>query len=292
MWKTDNFQIEVPEIYQLEVTNQCSLKCPMCIRTDFRVARRIGYLDPGLITIMDKRGDFEGSYFVELQFAGEPLLHPQLERIIDSLHQIGLKVGLSTNGTLIKSQLKALKKLDFLTISVDSVDPVEYGKFRGGTQFDRLRQGIENVLSLQPRPKIDLQVIDYSDKPSNLNALNLFAQEKGWNVVCRSVLDCFAAYQGRPYPENRLSELCLNPWLSVSVHWDGNVVPCCFSMGEQVVYGNLYNESLKDIWNKSQERQALIQRMRQGINQLPCSLCYMRSPVLFHQSMLMEDMKK
>ena len=289
MWTAQTFQVEVPEVYQIEVTNNCNLRCPTCIREDPRVIRKKGFLNPDLIDLMAKRGDFEGSYFVELQFAGEPLLHPDLSLIIDKLHTARVKVGLSTNGTLIgKKTLPALGKLDYLTISVDSPIHKEYQELRQAKLNDLIKK-INLVMEMPIVPIVDLQAILFKD--SRLAKLKKLAVDNNWKVTCREVPDCFAAYQGRWFPPEPMSELCLNPWLSVSVHWDGSVVPCCFAFGRQVVYGDLWVDSLKDIWSKSMTRKALIRRMKKGLYAMPCDLCYMRSPVLFHMRMLMENMK-
>lgn len=237
---------------------------------------------------MVSRGDFGGSYFVELQMTGEPLLHPQLGEIIKIVKSTGVKIGLSTNGLLIEKQLAVIKELDTLTISVDSVSE-DYEKIRvGGNQW-RLFKGIESALSSSPRPVIDLQVIDFHGTASNLPSLITLAKERQWDVICRSVPDCFAAYHDEPYPKDRLGELCLNPWLSVSVHWEGTVSSCCFDFGGHNNYGNLHQQSLKDIWNTSVERKELMVRQRAGVNQFPCTHCYMRSPALFHLRMLQAD---
>ena len=73
--------VTLPEIYQVELTNACDLECPMCLRsTD--MLRHPGLLDLDLLRKMYYRGDFRGSYYVELQMAGEPTMHPNLEPVI------------------------------------------------------------------------------------------------------------------------------------------------------------------------------------------------------------------
>jgi len=293
-WEATTFQVEVPEIYQLETTNSCNLSCPACIRQDVRVKRPVGFLDLALLRKMIVRGDFAGSYFVELQMYGEPLLHPQLFDIIKMVKSTGCKVGMSTNGVLLLENLHVIKELDYLTISVDSVDKTEYKYLRSGKTLAKLVSDIDAVLSLDPRPIVDLQVINFWDCENQLTGLTELAQRKKWDVTCRAVPDCFAAYQDRPYPKVNLSQLCLNPYLSVSVQWDGDVMPCCFSAGKDIVYGNLNTKPLKDIWQNSPARHQLILNMKENYNffNFPCKLCYMRSPALFHQRMLMENLRK
>jgi len=286
-WSADSFQLDLPEIYQIEAASGCNLNCKTCIRSNVRVKRPVGFIDTDLVRKMVDRGDFNNSYFVELQMYGEPLLHPKLYDLIQIVKSSSCKVGLSTNGVLLSKRLKEISSLDYLTISIDSANADTYQEMRG-YKLDDIVRDVSLVLSQQKVPKVDLQVINFWGKEDELPALIRLSEDKGWNVICRAVPDCFAAYQGRPYPEYRISGLCVNPWMSVSVHWDGDVVPCCFSAGKHVVYGNLNQENLCQIWNNSVERRKLMTRMKTSQDLMPCSKCYMRSPALFHLRMLKE----
>jgi len=247
-------------------------------------------MNPALVQMMLDRGDFAGSYFVELQMYGEPLCSPYFDQIVDMLYGHRFKLGMSTNGMLM-NDIKTIDLLDYVTVSIDSPVKERYETRRPGASFNRL---IHTINTRILGPKLDLQVIKFHDHPSELPELIELARRMEWDdVTCREVPDCFASYQGRPYPEEQRHQLCLNPWLSVSVQWDGDVVPCCFAAGKDIVYGNLYEQDLKTIWCESKTRQVLMATMRDNFNQnsMPCRLCYMRSPVLFHLRMFMEEIR-
>jgi radical SAM protein with 4Fe4S-binding SPASM domain len=42
---------------------------------------------------------------------------------------------------------------------------------------------------------------------------------------------------------------CYFPWHSVSILWDGSVVPCCRDYNGVEIIGDLNNQSLEEIWN-------------------------------------------
>jgi radical SAM protein with 4Fe4S-binding SPASM domain len=293
-WSASSYQVSLPEIYQIELTNLCNLHCPNCIREDKRVMRPQGYMSLDLIKKMADWGDFENTYFLELQLYGEPLLNPKFYDIVKYLKEhFKFKLGLSTNGILIQENILALLMLDYITVSIDSPIKEEYEMLRPGSSFNKLVQSIDLLyanLDYRPHPIIDLQVIKF--KTTRLPALKAFANSKKWdNITCREVPDCFAAYHGLSYNKDEMNKLCLNPYMSVSIQWDGDVVPCCFACGKQIVYGNAYTSTLKDIWENSYSHKLLTRQMEHNHNEghMPCMYCYQRSPVILHMMMLKEN---
>src|SRR5690606_35478011 len=80
----------------IEVTNVCSLKCEFCPETN----RKPKFIDIDEFTfILDKIKDYTD--YIYLHIKGEPLFHPNLDEILDVANNYGIKVNLTTNGTLI-----------------------------------------------------------------------------------------------------------------------------------------------------------------------------------------------
>lgn len=306
--KREQFRVQeyklLPEIYQIEMTNRCNLKCPMCLRTTDMV-RDDDVLDPKLLELMHERGDFGGSYYVELQMAGEPTLHPKLADVIAYLKgTVGVMVGLSTHGLLIgkkASVLPALMELNDLTISVDSVDPEVYAKMRYPAKLPQLLAALEVLFAEvarrkeaeEPVPFIELQLVatPLVEGSGDVGALQALMAERGWDehAAVRVTNDSFVEMQGRGKVEKRSADICLNPFSSVSIAHNGDVVSCCYifdpKRDEINYYGNLYDHSLGEIW--ASER---VQEMRrshiEGRQQDQCASCYLYSPMAIHQNIV------
>ena len=87
----------------LEITNVCNLSCAFCPKTS-REPRFISVEEfAALIEQVQPLTDY-----VYLHLMGEPLLHPQLGEILSLCHRAGLKVSLTTNGTLLEKRQELL----------------------------------------------------------------------------------------------------------------------------------------------------------------------------------------
>ena len=273
------FALAYPEIYQIEVTNACNFDCPMCPRQ--LMPRKTGntFLPLEVVYKLIREDSFAGSYFVELQMAGEPTLHPELLHIIHLIKSTGVKVGLSTHGANLVS---ALLDLDYITISVDSGHEKE-GVQRDGHFFEKVRTFIERTRAMASPPVIDLQIIELEGWQQQYKKITALFKEELSLPYCnlRTVPDCFLTKFHAVDAIPVCKTPCLNPWLSVSIQSNGNVVPCCFSFGDDIILGNVMEESLREIW-QGKEIEYLRQQHATGAYNKLCSLCYMRSPALLH----------
>jgi hypothetical protein len=94
--------MKFPKIY-LEITNVCNLSCSFCKGTERSKA---------FLSVPDFRRYAAAvrpyTDYLYLHVMGEPLLHPELENILDEAAALGFRVCLTTNGTLLPGRLEAL----------------------------------------------------------------------------------------------------------------------------------------------------------------------------------------
>jgi MoaA/NifB/PqqE/SkfB family radical SAM enzyme len=104
-------------------TRRCNLACGYCneyddfsppILTEEMIRRidRLAYLKTAIVTIS----------------GGEPLLHPEIEKLIQRIRHHGMIAGIITNGYLLTpNKIKALNEagLEHLQISIDNIQPDE-----------------------------------------------------------------------------------------------------------------------------------------------------------------------
>ncbi|MFC1809255.1 radical SAM protein, partial [Candidatus Omnitrophota bacterium] len=124
----------MPLVAKIEVTTRCNLACSMCATSFFDKKRA----DISLKTFMKLRSVFPYLLSAYLYGIGEPLLHPDLPEMVDTLIDEGVNVGIITNGILINKQMaeKWIERgLYKLSISIDGATKKTYEKIRKGSSF-------------------------------------------------------------------------------------------------------------------------------------------------------------
>lgn len=294
----------LPRIYQIEAFSRCNLKCPFCPTgiSDDKYSYHGSAMDMGLFNTIVER-DLGGTNFVELQFRGEPTIHKHLLEMVEGVKKQGVMVGFSTHGGLLALSERALKaacSVHYLTVSIDGVGEESYESKRVGAKWDRLLKGLDalfaNKEASSKYPIVDLQIINLSpDSEKEKAKLEALVKDKKWDATVRFQPETLLGFSEkgthRTLFENDKT-LCLNPWLSVSVHANGDVVPCCMSWDNQVVYGNLEQQSLREIWETSEVLKTF--RKQHLTRCLPemCKGCSYSSPCLFHEDLIIDSLKR
>jgi MoaA/NifB/PqqE/SkfB family radical SAM enzyme len=131
------------------VTNRCNLLCETCPRT-FEALEPPADMSWELFTrIVDQA---PGVKRAVLHGVGEPMLVPELPRMIRYLKARGIYVLFNTNGTLLRE--KRFRELidaglDELRVSLDAADAATYAVVRGRPFFDRIVRDVRRMREFQ-----------------------------------------------------------------------------------------------------------------------------------------------
>jgi len=115
-----------PYMAHIVPMRRCNLACTYCNEYD-------DHSDPTPIEEMERRIDHLGRLGTSVITisGGEPLLHPDLDRVIARIRKTGAIAGMITNGYLLnKDRIERLNKagLDHMQISIDNVMPDDVSK--------------------------------------------------------------------------------------------------------------------------------------------------------------------
>lgn len=101
--------------------------------------------------IVDELPDLEA---VTLQGLGEPLLAPDLFRMLEHAVARGIRIGFNTNATLLtpeRGERLIRSGLHWLHISIDGATPETYEGIRDGARFDRVAGNVAGFMAARRR---------------------------------------------------------------------------------------------------------------------------------------------
>ncbi|MFH0979286.1 MAG: radical SAM protein [Candidatus Woesearchaeota archaeon] len=135
------------------ITSSCNLHCGFCLAEELK-------REHDLTTIEIKRcmNEFKAAGTQVWDFeGGEPLLRRDIDEIIEHACKLGFVVTITTNGILVDKHIKALRKADFINISVDGPREI-HNKIRGANCFDTIIKNIDELVNNGIRPTINMVV--------------------------------------------------------------------------------------------------------------------------------------
>lgn len=238
----------------VEITNVCNLSCDFCHGTK-RETRFMTEEEFRRIA-----GELSGvTEYLYFHLMGEPLLHPKLEKLFSISSDMGFKVILTTNGTLLSQKADILlnaNSLHKVSISLHCYEANSMG------------MSIEKYL---------LNCVDFCKKAADRGIITVL---RLWNVGgADSLNEYILGFLKKSFPEEwketysgyRLSSRVFLEWGEkfdwpdleaddvgrdhtcyglrdqIGILCDGSVVPCCLDADGIINLGNVFEENLCDI---------------------------------------------
>ena len=241
----------------IEITNRCNLTCDFCHGTK----RPLGTMPPEDFRRIAEKLRGETSYLY-LHVLGEPLLHPQLKELLAIAGELGFRVCLVTNGTLLhkrREELLAAKSLHKVSVSLHSFE----GNGGAGDLPAYLQQVWDVCLPLSERgvlcalrlwnegtaPRLNGAVEAFLSQRIGLDVESLPRDARGNRTLRPNLFLERAERFGWPdlnAPESG-ANFCHGFTRQLAVLWDGTVTPCCLDSEGDIPLGNLLSQPLEEI---------------------------------------------
>ncbi len=252
----------------IEITNICNLNCSFCKGTQ----REKQYMSIASFEEVLRKIQGYGEY-IYLHVLGEPLIHPNLESILDLADKYNMKVNITTNGRLLEKQLDVINKskcIRQLNISLHS--------YNGVSDIEKELNVVDEITNdcyislrlwnlgrnnnnkkifdlINNHYKVKIRIKNNSFKIKDKIFISLEHEFKWPDInseVCNKNGTCYGLRQ------------------QIGILVDGTVVPCCLDADGVINLGNIFESEMKNIINSSR-----FKAIREGFfsNKLTEDLC-------------------
>ena len=235
----------------IEITNICNLRCSFCPGT----GRKKEFMPPERFRLLAEklRGHVKYLY---LHVMGEPLLHPRLGEILSIAADLGFRVCLTTNGTLLGERGEAVltaRGMHKVSVSLHSAE---------GNGMEDMAEYLTAVWDFSRRASAAgiicaLRLWNLGGAEERNGEILSFLEER---VGCRPL--------SLPQPRRGSWKLGERLYLEQAERFDwpdmaAPAAPCCLDHEGDVPLGNLLEQSLEDILYGPRAR-ALVRGFSEG----------------------------
>lgn len=158
-----------PRIVILMMTRRCNLRCLHCSADSEQFSR--GDLSTNeLLSIIEELARCK--IFRVVLTGGEPLIHPDFDRVCRAIVERPLHLQINTNATLVVPRvadaLARLPRRPVMSVSIDGVTAETHDAIRGAGSFVRMKRGVEllRTAGLRVRMFMVLSTLNYRELPA------------------------------------------------------------------------------------------------------------------------------
>jgi MoaA/NifB/PqqE/SkfB family radical SAM enzyme len=251
--------VRYPKYVSIEVIDFCNARCVMCgVDPDRRSRQK---LPPEIFDKLlgELAENAEHVRWVSLGGNGEALADSGLEDKVARLKQAGIRrVHVTTNASLLtEARAEGLLRagIDYVGISLDSLDKATFEAIRIGLNFDDVYRNLRNFIwardALRPETQIRIQMV-----AQDLNAGEQEDFMRHWTehlmshdqVVIQRVFGWGRIRDLEPRSAAANAIPCITLWGSMDIYADGKVHMCCNDTNGDIVVGDTRTHSLAEIW--------------------------------------------
>lgn len=227
----------------IEITNVCNLNCSFCSKSN-REKKTITVDEFEII--LKRINDYTD--YIYLHVKGEPLLHPNLDKLLDIASKYNKQVNITTNATLLKEKkdlLKhpAIRQINISLHSENNKDNYLEDIFETIDELDKII--VLRYWILKDKNELT-EIVDKVLKHYNLSTNTVDKHIKIKNNLYLDKQEEFVwpSLNNGYYNENGY---CYALKDQLAILSDGTIVPCCLDSEGVINLGNIYNSSVEEI---------------------------------------------
>ncbi len=271
LWKltsSGKVELEFPLELNIELSTSCNLNCPMCPYSEGTPFKK---MDFKMFKEIIDEGVKYGTKAVGLNYVNEPLMRKDIPEFVSYARKKGiLDVMFNSNGMLLTEEMSkklVLAGLTKLSVSLDAFSETTYDKIRIGGDFNKVCNNINRFLSIRKEMKSELPLLKltFLITSVNINELDNFLsywRDKADLISIQNMSNPFNGNKRKYVEESYMIKAgnitkrqkqfyCPSPFQRMAIRHDGVVIACCHFRGEELIIGNIKDNSLFEIYNNA-----------------------------------------
>lgn len=270
-WLRCDIMWGMPYRYNIDPTNVCNLRCPVCPTGLGILGREQGRMTvESFQALVDQLARY--AYVLELYNWGEPFLHPGIFDMIRYAHDHRVSVGLSSNLNYFSREMaeKTVSSgLDRIIVSVDGSTQAAYEAYRRGGDLSRVLDHVNMLVDEKERQKsrypfVLMRMLINRHNEHQIEELRQISEDIGADAFSTGAFLIDTTDQAQiedwlPTEEKHscycyskvlknVSD-CSDLWEAMTLNWDGGVAPCCWVHRQEHDFSNASERPIADIWN-------------------------------------------
>lgn len=244
----------------IEISNLCNLKCSFCPGTS-RPKRRMRVSE--FSAILPRIRPYTD--FIYFHLMGEPLCHPELESFLAIAHDLGFRVILTTNGTLLPRvqdillRAPGLHKVNISLHAFEANDcPIPFDTYLENCfRFGQAADGDKLVVyRLWNQGGLEEKNREILEKMHLFFPEPRVVERQGTRLAHRTYLEYGDKFD---WPDLSIEEenaptFCYGLRDQLGILCDGTVVPCCLDHDGDIALGNIFTDDLAEILQTDRAR--------------------------------------
>ena len=184
-WKpiVETHTVPPPRFVSIDPCSFCDYACPFC-NSSIEIHKKapVKMMSIEMVVQMMSILQTWKTRSVCIGGGGESLLNPNTSYIIGTAKDLGMNVGLVTNGTHIHNHIEALKRMEWVGISMDAGTKETYSKMKGTTK-DNWNQVLKNItLLVGGKVEVTYKFLLHPDNYKEIYQAAAMAKGLGCNV--------------------------------------------------------------------------------------------------------------
>lgn len=251
---------------QFESSTACNAKCTFCPRYD--MTRPMGEMSDELFHKIIKEGkEMRKAFFVPF-LNGEPFVFPRIWEWLDYMRDEKVRVHIYTNTEFIDvDRLVKYPNISVICCSVNAATKETYDKVVRGPNYVVVKIKVEDLIKKSHKAKVYVSMVIVDENQHEVEMFKkmwgksaIFGEFKNWGGARHCKIEKIG--------ERKPCWALLN---TMSILWDGRVVPCCMDYDGKLILGDVNKQTLMEIWHQSHWMRKCHRRL--DFSMVPCRDC-------------------